>query len=63
MFKFGRMSGDPVFFLRFGVNERGRIEGAIEGPVDCSDLTAAMERFLSFTGAAIEISPHPRSYR
>jgi len=56
LFTFARMSGAPVHFLRFTVNARGRVLGAIDGPVDCADVAAAIERFVAFTGARPEIS-------
>ncbi len=60
LFRFARLAGRPVYFLRFSVNERGRIEGAVDGPVDCSDIDAAMERFCTFSGAPLEVRKRQR---
>jgi hypothetical protein len=55
LFRFAGICGHPVYFLRFGVNGRGRICGMICGPVDCSDVIAAIERFNAFTGASLPV--------
>jgi hypothetical protein len=59
LFHFAGKCGRPVYFLRFTVNGRGRIEGSVDGPVDCSDVAVAIGRFRAFTGATLEACRRP----
>ena len=59
LFRFARLAGRPVYFLRFSVNERGRIEGAVDGPVDCSDIDAD-GAVLYLSGAPLEVRKRQR---
>lgn len=61
LFKFARLCGSPVYFLSFTVNNKGRIVGEVDGPVDCSDIAAAMERFRTFSRAPHRLSISNRS--
>ncbi|HSO47022.1 MAG TPA: hypothetical protein VLQ68_03730 [Rhizobiaceae bacterium] len=52
LFELARITGRPLYCMRFSVNGNGRVVGWLKGPVDCSDVSAALAIFQAFTGAA-----------
>ncbi len=45
LFELARLTGRPLYCMRFSVNGNGRVVGRIKGPVDCGDVSAALASF------------------
>ncbi len=52
LFKLARITGRPLYVMRFTVDGAGRVVGRIEGPVGCNSASAALARFQAFHGIA-----------
>jgi hypothetical protein len=48
LFNLARITGRRLFVMQFTVNSKGQVVGRLDGPIDCSDTSAALARFGAF---------------